>query len=118
MTLITRKQFQQLLENGRAAQEARRQDKDIDPHPVVNLFTPDAGCTWLLTEIDPDDSDRAFGLCDVGHGFADIGYVSLREIASLRGQLGLAVERDRFFSADKTLSAYAEEARQQRRIIA
>jgi len=22
---------------------------------VVKLFTPDAGATWLLTEIDPDD---------------------------------------------------------------
>jgi hypothetical protein len=83
----------------------------------VKIFTPDAGCTWLLTEIDPDDSDRAFGLCDVGHGFTEIGYVSLREIASLRGQLGLTVERDQFFAADKSLSAYAEEARQHRRIV-
>lgn len=117
MTLITRKQFQALLANGRAAQEARQQDKDIDPHPVVKIFTPDAGATWLLTEIDPDDTDRAFGLCDVGHGFTELGYVSLREIESLRGQLGLTVERDRFFHADRTLSAYAEEARQHRRIV-
>jgi hypothetical protein len=65
-----------------------------------------------------DDSDRAFGLCDVGHGCAELGYVSLREIASLRGQLGLAVERDRFFDADNTFSAYAEAARQHRRIVA
>lgn len=25
-----------------------------DPKPVVKLFTPDASCTWLLTEIDPE----------------------------------------------------------------
>jgi hypothetical protein len=30
----------------------------------VKLFTPDAGATWLLTEIDPHDQDRGFGLCD------------------------------------------------------
>jgi Protein of unknown function (DUF2958) len=40
-----------------------------DPIPVVKLFTPDAGATWLLTEIDSDDRDRAFGLSDLGLGF-------------------------------------------------
>jgi hypothetical protein len=118
MTLITRQQFQGLLANGRAAQEARRQGTDIDPHPVVKLFTPDASCTWLLTEVDPDDPDRAFGLDDLGQGFPELGYVSLREIKSLRGNLGLTVERDRYFTADKPLSAFAEEARRHRRIVA
>ncbi|WP_439331030.1 DUF2958 domain-containing protein [Mesorhizobium carmichaelinearum] len=33
---------------------------------MVKLFTRDAGATWLLTEIDPDDPDHAFGLCDLG----------------------------------------------------
>jgi hypothetical protein len=118
MTLITRQQFLALLANGRAAQEARKQGRDIDPYPVVKLFTPDASCTWLLTEVDPMDPDRAFGLDDLGQGFPELGYVSLREMEGLRGLLGLAVERDRHFSADKPLSAYAEEARQHRRIVA
>jgi hypothetical protein len=26
---------------------------------VVKLFTPDANATWLLSEIDPVDTDRA-----------------------------------------------------------
>ena len=32
--------------------------EDFDPWPVVKLFTPDAGCTWLITAIDlfPEDS--------------------------------------------------------------
>jgi len=118
MTLITRQQFQALLANGRAAREARQHGRDIDPYPVVKLFTPDASCTWLLTELDPDDPDRAFGLDDLGQGFPELGYVSLREIQSLRGLMGLTVERDRHFAAGKPLSAYAEEARQHRRIIA
>jgi hypothetical protein len=118
MILITRQQFRALLANGRAAQEARQQDRDIGPHPVVKLFTPDASCTWLLTEVDPDDPHRAFGLDDLGQGFPELGYVSLREIESLRGMLGLSVERDRYFTADKPLSAYAEEARRHRRIVA
>lgn len=84
---------------------------DIDPHPVVKLFTPDAGATWLLTEIDPDDEDLAFGLCDLGLGCPELGYVRLSELAQVRGRFGLFVERDRHFRADKPLSAYAEDAR-------
>ena len=37
-----------------------------DHAPVVKLFTPDAQATWLITEVDPDDPDRLFGLCDLG----------------------------------------------------
>jgi hypothetical protein len=39
---------------------------DIDPVPLVKLFTPDANATWLLTEIDPEAPDLAFGLCCLG----------------------------------------------------
>ena len=54
----------QLLANGRES----LQNPGFDPVPVVKLFTPDAGATWLLTEIDPDHHDHAFGLCDLGLG--------------------------------------------------
>jgi hypothetical protein len=78
-----------------------------DPFPVVKLFTPDAGATWLLTELDPEDPDIAFGLCDLGMGCPELGYVSIAELQSARGQLGLPVERDLHFEADKPLSHYA-----------
>lgn len=91
---------------------------DRDPPPVVKLFTPDASATWLLSEVDPDDPDRLFGLCDLGLGFPELGYVSLAEIAAVRGRLGLPVERDLHFVGDKPLSVYAEEARKHGRIIA
>lgn len=84
---------------------------DHDPHPVVKLFTPDAGATWLLTEFDPDAPDIAFGLCDLGLGCPELGSVSLAEIASVRDALGLPVERDLWFVADRPLSAYVREAR-------
>jgi hypothetical protein len=77
----------------------------------VKLFTPDAGATWLLTEIDPEDPDIAFGLCDLGMGFPELGNVSLSELAAIRGKLGLPVERDLHFKAKKKLSEYADEAR-------
>lgn len=91
---------------------------DRDPPPVVKLFTPDASATWLLSECDPDDPDRLFGLCDAGIGCPELGYVSLREIAAVKGRLGMPVERDEHFIAEKPLSAYADEARANGRILA
>lgn len=111
--LINDEQHAQLLANGRKSIE----NPDFDPPPVVKLFTPNAGATWLLTEIDPDDHDRAFGLCDLGQGFPELGYVSLQELASLRGRWGLPIERDLYFTADRPISAYAREARLAGRIV-
>lgn len=91
---------------------------DFDPKPVVKLFTPDAGATWLLTELDPQDEDRAFGLCDLGLGFPELGWVSLSELASVRGPMGLGVEQDLHFAARHTLSEYARQAQSAGRITA
>lgn len=93
-------------------------ENERDHFPAVKLFTPDGSATWLLTEVDPDDPDRLFGLCDLGLGFPELGYVSLQELIQLRGRLGLPVERDNYFVADKPLSAYAEDARVKGRIVA
>ncbi len=111
MSLLTPAQRAQLLTNGKAnaARNAAGQ-AEHDFVPVVKLFTPDAGATWLLTEIDPGDEDMAFGLCDLGLGCPEIGYVSLSELATVRGKLGLPVARDCHFKADKLLSAYATAA--------
>jgi len=119
MKLLTIEQRKTLLANGLANLRRRQEGLEpIDFKPVVKLFTPDAGATWLLTEIDPEEPDIAFGLCDLGLGYPEIGPVSLTELADVRGQLGLPVERDLWFEADKTLSAYAEEARLNGSIVA
>jgi Protein of unknown function (DUF2958) len=101
MTLITKALTDQLLANGRAQRAAMDNGDDaLDFKPVVKLFTPDAQCTWLLTELDPDGratslrapiqdvsagprseqdcevSGLAFGLCDLGMGEPELGYVS------------------------------------------
>lgn len=55
----------------------------------------DAGAVWFLVEYDPIDR-IAFGLCDLGVGFPEVGYVSIDEITSVRGALGLPVELDLF----------------------
>lgn len=103
--LITPAQRDQMLANAHITVDGVDGD---DHYPVVKLFTPDGAATWLLTELDPDDPDLAFGLCDLGLGEPEIGYVSLKEIASIRGKLGLSVERDIGFKADMRLSRYAK----------
>ena len=95
-----------------------RTKDEIDFQPVVKLFAPDAGCTWLLTEIDPNDTDVAYGLYYLGTGYPKLGSVRLSEIAAVRGRLGRRPERDLWFEADKPLSAYAKEAARLDRINA
>jgi hypothetical protein len=112
MKLLTADIRERLLENGRVRLQSQMdENSEPDVLPVVKLFTPDAGCTWLLSEIDPEDPDIAFGLCDLGMGCPELGSVSLSELESVRGKLGLPIERDLHFTATKTLSAYADEAR-------
>ncbi len=110
--LLTAEIREQMLRNGRMRLECQlRGESEPDLVPVVKLFTPDAGCTWLLTELDPEYNDLAFGLCDLGMGCPELGYVSLSELNTVRGKLGLPIERDLGFRPTKTLSAYADEAR-------
>lgn len=107
-----------LLDNGRRQAAVTGTEAEHDFFPVVKLFTPDGAATWLLTEMDPEDHDIAFGLCDLGMGCPEIGSVRLSELTALRGHLGLPVERDRHFKADKPLSKYLAEARSRGRIVA
>lgn len=118
----------ELLANWRRGCELAAADRDSehDPRPVVKLFNPIGAATWLLTELVPDEADRAepgtdlaFGLCDLGFGCPELGYVSLAELRSIKllgGALG--IERDQHFKATKTLSEYAEDARAKGRIEA
>ena len=101
-------------ESGRAAID--RQDQCLDFEPVVKLFTPDGNATWLLTELNPN-INLAFGLCDLGLGEPELGYVSLSELATARGPLGLPLELDLHFTPTRTIAAYAELAREHRRIV-
>jgi hypothetical protein len=112
--LLTTAIREQLLANG--LRTAR--GEEIDPPPAVKLFMPDGPGTWLLTELDPAEPTRAFGLCDPGLESPELGYVDLTELAALRGRLRLPIERDRHFIADRPLSAYANEAQAAGRISA
>lgn len=70
-----------------------------DPIIHVKLFMPDANWTWFITELSMDE-DTCFGYVVSPFG-SELGYISLREIKSVRGALGLSVERDEQFKPCK-----------------
>lgn len=110
MKLFTKEILSKLKENGKKQEPVRGTEREIDFEPVVKIFTPDANATWLLSEITPEEEDIAFGLCDLGMGFPELGSVRISELESIRGKLGLPAERDLGFHAQKLLSEYAADA--------
>jgi hypothetical protein len=116
MKLLTEAQAAQLAENGRRQAPVKGTAAEIDFVPVVKLFDPCGAGTWLFTETEPDDPDIAWGLCDLG--CLEFGTVSLNELRAIRGPLGLGIERDLYFEAEKPISAYCEEAFRLNRIKA
>ncbi len=108
----------QLLHNGLDQRKVPGTDEEIDFFPVVRLFLPGTSAVWLLTELNADNLDIAFGLCDLGLGFPELGYVSLMKLMMVRGPGGgFGVARDPAFVADRPLSAYAWAARECGRIV-
>lgn len=119
MTLLTEEQRIKLRNNGRFnATRSAEGHTEIDFMPIVKLYTPWGGAMWLLSELDPEDQDIAFGLCDLGDGFPELGCVRLSELESMQGPKGLRIERDDRFRARKSLGGYADEARIHQRVIA
>jgi hypothetical protein len=117
MPLLTAKQVTHLRSNGARQVRHLGGPGRLNLKPVVKLFLPDTTATWLLTEIDPQDDDKAFGLCDLGLGGPELGWVSLKGLRRLRGWLGLRVECDASFRAVGPISDYLGEARRVGRII-
>ena len=80
----------------------RKQLEKKGDKPVLKLFDPCGAATWLITEIDEDGI--MFGLADLGMGCPELGYVSIDELESFKGPLGIGVERDMHFTADSTVA--------------
>jgi len=86
MMLLTKENLKALPPIG--SQDA----KGMEAIAHVKLFTPDSSWTWYLTEYDPKTGE-AFGLVD---GLEEeLGYISIPELMTVRGKMGLPVERDR-----------------------
>lgn len=110
---LTSLQREQLLANGAATARC----ETADHVPVVKLFDPNGAATWLITDLDPENPSLAFGLCDLGHGFPELGWLSLDELSTYVGVFGQPIEVDRNFEGVAPISEYATAARAAGHII-
>ena len=106
--IFTKAIIRQLISNG--------ENPGKDHKPVVKVFNPYGGGTWLFSEMDQDG--RLFGLCDHGVGCPEVGYADRSEVEGCKVFGTLPLERDRQFKAEMTLSGYAAEARRLGRVEA
>jgi hypothetical protein len=107
MKLMTQAQRERLIKNHKTNSALGGINDYI---PVIKLFAG-SSATWLLTEFNPDTLDF-FGLCDLGYGCPELGYVDLASLKVVHA------ERDMYFSPTKTIGGYATEARSEQRILA
>ena len=111
MKLLTKELHEKLFRNGREQSKVKGTKAEKDFWPVVKLFYPAGSSTWLITELDPEDQDVAWGLCDLGMGSPEFGTVRISELESFRGPFELRIERDKFFEAKAPISRYIDAAR-------
>lgn len=111
MGIFTEEAKTKLTENGNLhARMQKAGQSEPDFMPVVRVFILGGSASWLLTEIDPDYPDIAFGLCDLGHGFPELGSVSMAELEQVKATQNLLVQQDEEFVANYPLSIYAQAA--------
>ncbi len=83
------------------------ENRDKDHPPVVLLRLSVMPCFWLLSELSPEDPDEAFGLCDLGLGFPELGYVDMRELLKFQSLVNVSE-----FKAAYPMSVFSEAARE------
>lgn len=77
----------------KAIPSLRATEQERDPLVRCKFFTPWSHWSWYVIEF--DGSDIFFGWVD--GDFPEAGLFSLGELESVRGPLGLTIERDRYF---------------------
>ena len=92
MKLLTKE-----LEAKFAAQGDCSEKKAKDIQVIAKFFNPTGAGTWFLSEWIPEDR-VFFGFANLGDPeMAELGYVSLDELESFKGVMGLGIERDLHF---------------------
>ena len=86
-------------------------EKQNDPIVYVKLFLD--GWTWYITELSIDNN-ICFGYV-ISPFESELGYFSLNEIKSIKGSLGLSIERD--ISFKPTALAIIRKAKKSKSIV-
>jgi len=81
---------------------------------VVKFFTPDSNWTWYAVSASKDEESGDVQFFGFVNGLeAELGYFWLSELESVRGPLGLPIERDLHWTP-KTLAQVMQEVRSER----
>ena len=94
MQLMTKEIEKKALKYPFGSQES----KELNAEIIVKFFNPTSNWTWYAIEYDP--KNKIF----MGYvsGFEnEFGPFSLTELQSIKGRLGLGIERDRYFENKK-----------------
>lgn len=89
--------------------DSNNKKKPDDRVPYLKLFNPCGPATWLISEFH-EDTGLFFGLCDLGMGSPELGYVSLEEIESVELPFGMKIERDMYWYPQGTVMQYYNKA--------
>jgi hypothetical protein len=103
MKLVT-KEIKKLLDSNNNKEPEQRV-------PYLKLFNPCGPATWLITEFNEGEG-MFFGICDLGFGFPELGYVSLEEIESVDLPFGMKIERDMYWSPEGNIMQYLTKAKE------
>ena len=95
MKLIT-KEIEKALES----HPLYSQEGNGNPQVVVKFFNPCGAGSWYITEGEKQDNGDwlLFGLCHIQE--AELGYMMLSDLESIRLPFGLTIERDLYWSGN------------------
>ena len=75
MELVTAEQRRHFIDNCNLEGDALR--------PAVTIFSLVGSSTWIIASMNPQDEDTLYGLCDLGLGYPELGYVRLSDLQYL-----------------------------------
>ena len=110
--MLTKALEKQLINNHerQVSHQAVNEGSTLDIRPVVKFFGGSA-CSWLISEYDVEN-DIFFGLCDIGHGSVELGYISRSELQNIRfAPFNLPIERDLYQTFSHGLSVYTKRSK-------
>jgi len=99
MKYFTQNEYETLLKNG------SNDNPEKDDFPVVKLILTNSNISFLISELDPDLPTFAYGLCDLGLGYTELGWFILSMIEKMQIQNHI-LETDPGFIARYPLSVY------------
>lgn len=104
MKLITKEIEEKFKKYPFGSQEGFGEDAEV----LVKYFNPSGLGTWLITEAEKQDDGEwlLYGYCNIYEW--EWGSVSLKELESIKGPLGLGIERDLYTGDKKYIKDYVD----------